>query len=165
MKVTFYILSALSLLSLLAVPWSCLDPGDNSALEPGGESWPGFEDLTRSARENHRDVQTRLEAAQYRTAAKRGVAAEVTAGRLTLLEAAARFRDLNEAPPDSSRYFMNYHAADAYAEHLCREVILYAEAVLVVQSPEEAACVAAYLNAELQDQLDRHGALHLPRGR
>jgi hypothetical protein len=98
-----------------------------------------------------------------RTAAKRGLAAEVAAGRLPLLEAAARFRDLNARTPGLAEHVCNASPGVSYELLLCQQVIAITEAVLEEQSPGQAEEIVARLRAELQQHLDRHGAIVLRR--
>src|SRR5262249_51540842 len=99
-------------------------------------------------------------AIRRRTAEKTRLAAQVAEGRLALPDAAARFRDLDRQPPPFHwDHFRGAYSGRSDEERHCREVIQY---VRVLQDrPEREAAVAARLEAELRDLLDR-GDLRLP---
>ena len=92
-----------------------------------------------------------------RIAAKNRVTAELIGGRLTLLEAAARFRDLNDIPEDCPDPYRQAFSGDSDGEKLCRQVIAWVAAELRGRSSPLVEC----LEAELQDLLGR-GAIELP---
>jgi hypothetical protein len=97
--------------------------------------------------------------------AKGRLAADVAAGRLTLLEAAAGFRELNSRwPPFDWRLWRQFihgrFSGVSDEEGLCRQVIGCAKSTLW-QQPEKAEQVARRLEAELDQHL-RHGTLRLP---
>jgi hypothetical protein len=97
-----------------------------------------------------------------RTAAKRRLAREVAAGRLALLEAAARFRDLNARTPGLAEHVCNSSPGVPYEELLCRQVIAITQGVLEEQSSGLVDEIVDRLRAELQRHLDRHGRVVLP---
>jgi hypothetical protein len=70
-----------------------------------------------------------------RTAAKRRVAGEVAAGRMSLLKAAACFRDLNARTPGLAEHVCNSAPGIPYEILLCRQVIAITEAVLEEEFP------------------------------
>jgi hypothetical protein len=94
-----------------------------------------------------------LAAARRQQAAKRAILADVTAGRLTLPEAAARFRDVDRQSPwffwDGFR--LNPGASDD--ERHCREVITQLRATMAEFPATEGA--ARRLEAELEELLRR----------
>jgi hypothetical protein len=97
--------------------------------------------------------------------AKGRLAADVAAGRLTLLEAAAAFRDLNRQwPPfdwDRWRRILHYrYPGVSDEEALCRQVIDCTRTKLW-EKQEEAEKAVRRLEAELDEHL-RHGTLRLP---
>jgi hypothetical protein len=107
------------------------------------------------------DLDTRLESNYRRVQAKYAVVTELVAGRLTLLDAAARFRDLDAGLPDVRDRLMEQYPGVPYAVALCRHVIEHARSVLRVQAPEQVASVVARLEAELQAQLECETDLRL----
>jgi hypothetical protein len=94
-----------------------------------------------SAREEHRRALERLER-------KQRVIADLIDGRLRLLEAAARFRDVQKAAPEDG-------------ERLCRAVIGWVYLALS-DRPERAEALASALERELQTIVSRQGAVRLP---
>jgi hypothetical protein len=93
----------------------------------------------------------RVAAAERRCRRAEEVARAAADGRLTLLEAAASFRDLRGEVPDGN--------PDAYDdEYYCREAIQQASRVL--DDPVRAEEVAARLSAELEAHMSR-GTLRL----
>ena len=92
-----------------------------------------------------------IETATLRAIAKDRITAEVMAGRLTLLQAAALFGELNRVPPAPR--------PQSGAEELCRQVIAYAEGEARGGAGETAA--AARLQKELEGLL-AEGPLRLP---
>jgi hypothetical protein len=92
-----------------------------------------------------------------RTRAKCRIADEVIAGRLSLLQAAAAFRDLDERWPRSPIIWACYPNASE-GEVRCLNVIGYVGAEA---PPDRAAELTDCLHAEL-DAMLRDGALRLP---
>jgi hypothetical protein len=88
------------------------------------------------------------------------VADEVRAGRLSLLEAAARARDIQSASPFFPwERFRESHLGDSDDERFCRMVIdLVTLPIRPAAGPDP---VVARLQAELDEHLSR-GTLHLP---
>ncbi len=87
--------------------------------------------------------------------------AELVAGRLTLWQAADRFRGLRAGPPHPAA---PPGAADGRAEgeRLCREVMARVDAWLVEHAPERATAVAARLEAELRQGRERGATARPP---
>jgi len=101
-----------------------------------------------------------VQAALRRTAAKAEVAGEAVAGRLTLFEAAARFRDLDaDAPQEYRRGWLNLTEGTSDEERYCRQVLGYA--ALALRGRADAADVLAGFNRQLEEALAR-GDLRLP---
>jgi hypothetical protein len=92
---------------------------------------------------------------------KRRLTAEVVEGRRTLLEAAARFRDLNRQNPgfnwDRFRVVCPGNSDD---ERCCRQVLAYVRQE-VQDRPGADPALPGRLEAELRDLLGR-GDFHLP---
>lgn len=99
-------------------------------------------------------------------AAKQQLAREVAAGRLNLLEAAERFRNLNESLPDFDLFhFRRGNPGDSDVERLCRQVLaVVAETLEEDGDPGTAAPIMARLEAELQDFRDGERQGPSPRG-
>ena len=93
-----------------------------------------------------------------RNRAKARVADEVLAGRLSLLQAAAAFRDLDERWPRSPIMWAYFPNAASDDEIHCLHVISY---VGMEAPPDRAAELTGRLHAEL-DAMLRNGTLRLP---
>jgi hypothetical protein len=92
---------------------------------------------------------------------KQRLAGEVLAGRLTLLEAAARFRDLDDQPRTAGGEALRSTYPGASDEECqCRAVLQYVRVVLPDWPGAHPAAVKR-LEAELRDLLE-HGNLRLP---
>ena len=86
---------------------------------------------------------------------------DLLAGRLTLPQAAARFRDAEKEhpftwPPPSAA------TGPAEGERLCRVVMDQANFWVETNLPSQAAAVAARLEAELERHRDPDGTVRLP---
>jgi hypothetical protein len=102
------------------------------------------------------------EAVILRILAKQHLTREVAAGRQPLLESAALFRELNRLPPALHPADHPSLAGHSEEELLCRQVIAYV-AARDGDWPESAAEAAvARLEAELLEELRRHGGVQLP---
>jgi len=97
-----------------------------------------------------------------RARAKAHVTDEVLTGRLTLLQAAARFRRLDAQEPASKVDLRQHFAGATEEERLCRQVIQWATAAAQDVSPTAAAPTRARLEAELAGLLAERGRLVLP---
>src|SRR5262249_7060251 len=93
-----------------------------------------------------------------RMVAKKQIVLDLIAGRRTLLEAAARFRDLNENPEDCRNPYREFCCGNSDGEKLGRQVITWVAGVLEGRSPEVVAC----LEMELQDLLASQETVVLP---
>lgn len=96
---------------------------------------------------------------QERHAARRRIALDLVAGRMTLLEAGARFRVLNSGPPVTSEeaFYLQY-PGHCLEERLYRQVIRFVERELADRSPDEVTEVVARLERELEEYLCRAAA-------
>jgi hypothetical protein len=132
----------------------------------GPDRWPEpCRDLADALREGDRlDEAMRL--IVRREEAKMGVVRDLLAGRLTLRQAAALFRDLDQGPPAFNwEEFRRAYPCDTDEERHCREVIDCVRGVLPANSPESEA-IARRFEAELPDrteQVRRPGSGSRPR--
>jgi hypothetical protein len=107
-------------------------------------------------------VEDRLQAVRCRDEARCRIARRVRAGQLTLLEAAERFRDLNEAAADFSwQGFRRSYVGVSDDERCCRQVIDWMVNHLEDDTGQSEA-EKKRLEAELRDHLQRE-TLRLPR--
>jgi hypothetical protein len=95
-----------------------------------------------------------------RLLAKGQVSDDLIAGRLTLFEAAARFRRIEQGREHTR---VEYYPGDSEEERLCRRVINGARAQMSQRYPEGADEFVERLEAELQLHKERHnGTVVLP---
>jgi hypothetical protein len=130
-----------------------------------GTDWwagPGTGDgLDPEARRGRPNDDEQFRAIRRRIETKHRLAREVIDGRLTLLEAAARFRDLDLEPPPFAQNGLRCRYPGVSDDELhCREVIFFVHAELR-DRPGTDAHIMARLEAELKERLGR-GDLHLP---
>jgi hypothetical protein len=142
----------------------------------GASAWPaGFralgmdlrtftEDLPRIQRGSERSDE--LDAVRHdtlrRLQAKERLTLELIKGKVTLLEAARRFRELAPVPADVWHEIVAREKGATEGERLCRWVIEYARGVATDQAIDPRPVVAR-LEAELAAQLARHGNDALPK--
>ncbi len=107
-------------------------------------------------------LERRNEVVVRRMHAKREVAWDLIDGRLTLIEAAARFRLLNDSPSEFPNRHLGLIEGRNDAERLCRQVIAWAHNELIVREPRRAGEFAAALTAQLDALLAAEGELRLP---
>ncbi len=97
-----------------------------------------------------------------RSEAKERAIVELRAGHITLLEAAARFRDADMAIPIAWGGVRHACHGPAEGEHYCRAVMSWEQCRLIENSPKHVAEVAARREAELQQHRNRDGIVRLP---
>jgi hypothetical protein len=96
--------------------------------------------------------------------AKEELGREVVAGRLALVDAAARFRELDEQPPKFHyEEFRDSHPGMTDDECRCREVILFLRSMLAARGERDSPVVSR-LEEELQAHLERRDLRLPPRG-
>jgi hypothetical protein len=108
------------------------------------------------------ELDAQLVEAQQRVGVKQQVVGDVIDGRLDLLEAAARFRDLTPPSSDAARYLRRVYAGPSDDERFCRALIQWVRGTRRFGSRAEADRAAARLEAEFQERLRRHGRIALP---
>jgi hypothetical protein len=144
---------------LLAAPAACcvalaLWPGADTPVAPG----PAGADPP--ARHGDEAVDLCRQAMQ-RAVEKQRLAAEVVEGRLSLVAAAARFRDLNAGEPAFNWQALRTTYPDCSDdERHCQEVLSFVR-IELQQRPEAARALVERLEAELRDLLGR-GDFRLP---
>ena len=77
----------------------------------------------------------------------------VAAGQIGLIEAAARFRELNATALPSTMTLRDCFPGDSEEERCCRQVIAWVKVHLTQKSATEAERVAQRLEEELSEQL------------
>jgi hypothetical protein len=152
---------AIAVLLALAAAWAGADyldspPGHKGNQDSLSELWPK---LYRE-RQRSEELQAAFHSVQERIDGKRRVVRELLDGRVTLLEAAARFHELCAASPAIiAGLHQRYPGCSSDAECYCRSLIRHAEDALA-DRPDRAA-VLARLQAELDDHF-AHGSLRRP---
>lgn len=97
-----------------------------------------------------------------RTAAKERIADMVAGNEITLIEAAAWFRALHRTP-HSWNNIICPPPGKQEGKEWCHKVITYVEMkTRSEQSASQAEFVRQRLQADLQEQLERHGTIELP---
>jgi hypothetical protein len=97
-----------------------------------------------------------------RIEAKRQVARALAEGRLTLLKAACRFRDLNMGRGEFETNLRRYPSGQTKEKRTCYSVIAWVDNELRRVDPKRADDLTTTLEAELHE-LERQGALVFPR--
>jgi hypothetical protein len=139
-------------------PWAGLSSGEPGHLLhsfQASQPAPSLVSLTGSWREledAHQaedELDSRLAAAQRRLETKQGILEELVAGRITLLQAGARFQALDRANPDFAwAMFRRFYQGNTDAERHCQQVIAHIGSV--VTDTSMAAAVRERLEEDLQ---------------
>lgn len=126
-------------------------------------AYPGWFGETRvevirlvASRQQDRELRGRMGTILRCQQSKDKIAADVIAQRVSLHEAAVRFRDLNLRHKDRRwwEHFRRRYADQSETERHCREVIDWTEAVLTRDESGDAVALAAQLEDELQNMLE-----------
>ena len=146
MKRTSAVAWAAFLATLICGWWVCA----RREARPDADDRPAAEAPSRS------EVDQQIALLRDRISAKLYITDEVIAGRLSLLEAEAAFREWDVREPQQSyEYPLNYPPGASEEERRCRAVITYVS----VQAPrDQAPALIRRLEAELEERL-RDGTL------
>ena len=127
----------------------------------GVDFWnvPALKDELARQNQFHAQLERQHAAVRQRIAVKEGIVGEVVAGRMGLLDAAARFHALNVGRADIMTLLRKAHPSASDEECTCRNVIRYVECYLRADNPDHP--VLARLHAELEHWLAA-GAGKLP---
>jgi hypothetical protein len=126
-------------------------------------AYPGWFEETRAevirlvaSRQQSQELRHRMGTILRCQQSKDEVVADVIAQRVSLREAADRFRDLNLRHKDRRwwEHFRRRYAGQSDTERHCREVINWTEAVLTKHEGGDAVTLAAQLEDELQNMLE-----------
>lgn len=116
---------------------------------------PGQQKLLGQEQQRERELEVSHARIMHRIAIKQRIAADLIAGRLTLAQAALRFRPLLlAAPAVFAQLRENYPGADE-DECACRNVLLYAQAALLTAQAPRREEVLRRLERELCEHLAR----------
>lgn len=116
----------------------------------------GVENEIEEANRRRAALDAQDQAVLERIAARYRIVDALLEGRLTLRQAAARFRQLNPSSAEAPWLPVTYPARSE-EERCCRQVMVYARHVLR-NRPEEAQRILPRLEAELQAYLESNGA-------
>jgi hypothetical protein len=150
------ILGAAALCLMSAACASATSEGPDSQARPAALS-----ELPQKIEEG-RQLDDQLGELMKRHEANQTIVAEVIAGRCTLLEAAAKFQDLNTRWPMARHWLEQRFPGVSYELALCRQIIEDARDELLRRAPDEVESVVSRLQAELADHLHRHRNICLP---
>jgi len=115
------------------------------------------------ARQRQEWLRRRVEAIVQRNESREAVMRELLAGRLTLLQAARRFKDLNETPITCQDDYRSTYPGRSDGEKVCRQVLAWLERDLPDLSPSQAALLRSTLEEELAENLRQNdGVVVLP---
>jgi hypothetical protein len=115
---------------------------------------------TLNDRRSYQDL--RLGAAKRMTEVRRRIARQVLAEKQSLIQAAMRYQDLNEAWEDFCwPGFRKVMPGETDDERACRQVINFVK-LEPIDDPHATELCVARLEGELEDLLQK-GELHLPR--
>jgi hypothetical protein len=158
MKIFARMAFTVTLASVLAAPL-LIYAGGGAGLDP--RSWVALPARLADECERHAALTAQTQALSSHLLAKYNVTTDLANGRLSLAEAAGRFRQLDqECPGFSWERFRTIYPGATDGERHGREVICAVQCGLHLE-PSRAATVVARLEAELQDHLARHGTLPL----
>jgi hypothetical protein len=145
------------LLIVLLGVWTQPDVFDRWGLNIGGMSeWREKEQRFMQRRDA---VARENQALRDRIVAKGEVTRELLAGRITLLQAARRFRDLNDSPIAYPSMFWRRYPGRSDGEKLCREVLRWVEAYLKDLPGSQSPIRLRQLEQELAENLRRNGGV------
>ena len=130
--------------------------------QPDQDAQPSLMAQVHTSIEQGHELDVQIEESLQRCKAKEDVVRAVIAGELTLLEAAARFRDVNASLPKARAVVQQAYAGLPYEHALCRQVIAYAGAELRHQGSAHKDSVLHGLEAELAGHLRQCGRVCLP---
>ena len=120
----------------------------------------------RQSNEREAQRQERLESkgepVKRRMAIKDEVVRQLLAGELTLAEAAAWFKYLNERPAGDENFYRQRFRCPTAEESACRQVISWVRSELWLKGPDRAEETVRRLEAELQGHLECEGKIELP---
>jgi hypothetical protein len=120
---------------------------------PDQDAQPSLLAQVQTSIERSRDLDAQIEESLQRCKAKEDLVRAVIAGELTLLQAAARFRDVNASWPEARAVVQQAFAGLPYEHALCRQVIAYTEVELRGQGSDQKDRVLHGLEAELAEHL------------
>jgi hypothetical protein len=156
----------LACIALVGTPFVVLEKTRPAWAAPLGLDWwtlPQLARVVRQAEAESEDLDRRGAAVLARINARQEVVRDLCDGRLTLLEAAARFRALNAtAGATARRAAQDIYPGASEGERICRQVIGHVRTHLEEQSPGRGETVTRALEEELRARLEADGTVRLP---
>jgi hypothetical protein len=154
---------SVSLLAALLAGAARLRPDWVSGLGLDGSAPPDVRRQMEAERQRAALLDRRTEVVRRRLDAKNEIVGQLVDGRLTLAEAAAWFKALNESPADCPAVPHGEFPGASEGERLCRQVMSWVRADLSRQSASQAEAMSVRLEEELRTLLGRDGTVHLPQ--
>jgi hypothetical protein len=122
---------------------------------------PELQRQTESEQARQAELARHFEIVNRRIRAKVMIVREVVAGQLSLLEAAAWFRDVNAADPDYA-CIQCLFPGKTEPERLCRQVLSWARGELNDRPTSQAETIQQALEEEFEKLQKRPGGIHFP---
>jgi hypothetical protein len=157
------LLSTLGLLSACLMGLAHVQPRWYRSLGLDWEQLAEARRVLREERERSLGMDRKSEVIRRRIAAKERITDQLLAGRLTLLQAGALFRRLNEGPGGRQAVGLLAWPGESDGEKVCRQVIGWLHSRLQQSSPSQADEARRRLEGELAEHILRHGTVKLPR--
>ena len=105
----------------------------------------------------------RAELIQQRSDAKQVIIRELLDDKLTLLQAARRFKDLNETPITCQDNYRLRYPGRSDGEKVCRQVLAWMDLDLAGLPPDQGKALSHRYEQELREHLESHdGVVVLP---
>jgi hypothetical protein len=111
--------------------------------------------------DRYKELQERDEALLKRLERKQAIVTELIAGRISLFEAAAQFRQVNEEWPNRFLY-QPYLAGESEEESLCRQVIDWTHVVMQISPNKSQSDFVQELRETLRRHKEQYGMVVLP---
>jgi hypothetical protein len=128
--------------------------------DPGREELPEVSPVLSGEDLRTQQLDEKYQGVLQRVEAKRVITRELADGRLTLLQAAARIRDIDQQSPDFDlERFRSYYLGSSDDERHCRELI---ERFRSSQPPGPQTEALARRYEDEMHELAHHGTLRLP---
>ena len=128
-------------------------------------AWAALSDarqVSEQERQRNERLKEQAPAVGQRMTIKSRVVGQLIAGELTLREAAAWFKYVNERPAGCEANYRELFPGASAEESACRQVIAWVRAELNGAAPSRAEATVRRLEAELQGQLECEGKVELP---
>jgi hypothetical protein len=108
------------------------------------------------------EIRNYNEIVRQRLQGKDKITRDLLDGRLSLFEAAARFRKLEELTSEYIGYSREPRPGETVEENLCHQVIRWVHHEAAVRTYPEPDQLAQRLEEELREHIQQHGRVRLP---